>query len=94
MTDSIESYRDKMGAQFNQQVQELLGSGWKITSDGPTGIQFSGPKNMRGLDKACLVFGILTFWIYGIGLFFIFIALLDYWLMTKPEEKFLQRPTV
>ncbi len=72
-------------------VQSLVQSGWKVVSDGPTGIQLEGPKKMRGLDKLCLAIGILTFWLYGLGLIFIFLALVDYAFLTKPETKFIPR---
>lgn len=76
---------------ITQQVQQLTCKGWRIAADGPTGVQLIGPKAMRGLDKACLALGILTFWLYGIGFIFILISMLDYWLMTKPETKFIAR---
>jgi hypothetical protein len=76
---------------FNDEVKAHVSKGWKVISDGPSGVQLEGPKKMRGLDKLCLAVGVLTFWIYGIGLFFIAVAMLDYWFMTKPEAKFLAR---
>jgi hypothetical protein len=76
---------------FDEAVKAYNEAGWEIMSDGPTGIKFQAPKKMKGLDKACLVFGILTFWFYGLGLIFIVIALIDYCLLTKPESIFLNR---
>jgi hypothetical protein len=76
---------------FDQAVRAYSEAGWEVVSDGPTGIKFKGPKKMRGLDKACLVFGFLTCWLYGIGLIFIGLAMLDYWFLTKPPTIFLNR---
>ena len=75
---------------FAEAVQEHTDAGWKVISDGPSGVQLEGTKQMKGLDKACLVLGIITvFW--GIGFLFILLALLDYWLMTKSETRFIAR---
>ncbi|HVU37781.1 MAG TPA: hypothetical protein VHC95_05560 [Opitutales bacterium] len=82
--------KDSNQANFSAELTDYLSKGWKITSDGPTGIQLEGPKLMKGLDKACLVLGILTFW-FGMGFVFIAVAMLDYWFMTKPEVKFIPR---
>lgn len=76
---------------FDEAVKAYHAAGWEVVSDGPTGVKFQGPKKMRGLDKACLIFGLLTFWLYGIGLIFIALAMLDYWLLTKPPTIFLNR---
>ena len=81
------------GGTFDQQLDRLLASGWKVKTDGPTGVQLIGPKKMRLLDKLALGFGVLTFWFYGLGIFFIVIALIDYAAFTKPAEQFLRRPT-
>lgn len=70
-------------------LQDWLDDGWKVTSDGPNGMQLER-KTMKGLDKACLVLGVLTL-IWGIGVFFIIIALIDYFALTKPEVKFIAR---
>lgn len=72
-------------------VSELAERGWKITSDGPNGVMLEGPKKMRTLDKLCLAFGILTFWLYGLGFFFIVAAMIDFHFLTKPETKFIPR---
>lgn len=72
-------------------VESLVNEGWKIVSDGPSGTQLEGPKKMKGLDKVCFVFGVLTFWVYGIGFFFMLIAGIDYWFLTKAETKFIAR---
>lgn len=73
------------------QVAEAVNAGWRIVSDGPSGVQLVGPKKMQALDKICLVVGLLTFWIYGIGLFFMALAALDYWIFTKAPTKFIAR---
>lgn len=76
-------------SRYKEQLAERIKNGWTVISEGPSGAQLVGEKKMRVLDKACLAFGILTFWIYGIGVFFIIIALIDYWLLTKKPTYFL-----
>jgi hypothetical protein len=72
------------------ELNTLLGAGWNIVSDGPSGIQLQR-KKMKGLDKACLILGGVLIFAYGIGLFFILIALIDYFFLTKPETLFVPR---
>jgi hypothetical protein len=76
---------------FDIVLAGCLSNGWKVTSDGPTGVQLEKPKKMRGLDKVCLVFGLVTLCVFGLGLIFILIAVLDYCFFTKPEMRFLPR---
>jgi hypothetical protein len=91
--EAIEQRLKQRAIRYHEaELDQLIKEGWKIVSDGPSGVQLSGPKKMHGADQLCLVFGILTFWIYGLGFIFIVIAMLDYWFMTKPEMKFLRRP--
>ena len=73
------------------QVADAVKAGWKIVSDGPSGVQLVGPKKMQSLDKICLAVGLLTFWIYGIGLFFMALAALDYSIFTKAPMQFIAR---
>lgn len=75
----------------DEQVAAAVKEGYQIASDGPTGIQLVKPKKMTLGDKLCLIFGVLTCWIFGIGLFFILIAALDYWFFTKAKTKFIAR---
>jgi len=77
--------------EFQRIVADLTGKGWKITQDGPSGAQLSGPKKMTKADLFCLILGACTvFW--GIGFLFILIALFDYWVLTKPQTQFISRP--
>jgi len=82
---------EKPALPIEQQLTALVAAGWKIVSDGPSGVQLVGPKKMQSLDKICLAVGLLTFWIYGIGLFFMALAALDYWIFTKAPTKFIAR---
>jgi hypothetical protein len=77
---------------FDGELRGYIENGWEIMSDGPSGVQLRAPKTMKGLDKACLVFGILTVIFWGIGLFFIFIAVLDYAFFTERDSVFIPRP--
>jgi len=76
---------------FAELVQQYSAAGWQITSDGPSGVQVLGPKKMRTLDSICLILGIIGLFAYGLGLFLILIAVIDYAYFTKREQRFLQR---
>jgi len=76
---------------FEQGIPAYAAGGWKIISDGPSGLQMQAPKRMGGLDKVCLAFGILTVVAYGVGLIFIGIALIDYAFLTKQKTKLFTR---
>lgn len=76
----------------NDQVAALVKQGWRIVSDGPSGVQLEGPKKMKGLDQgAAILGGVLLIVAWPIGLLLIACALLDYWLLTKPETRFIAR---
>jgi hypothetical protein len=47
------------GMTFAEKVRVYLADGWWVTSDGPTGIQFVGPKKMRFADRLCLILGVV-----------------------------------
>ncbi len=79
-------------ASMNDQVAALTKAGWKIISDGQSGVQLEGPKKMKGLDVAAAVLGaalLLVAW--PIGLVLIVVAVLDYLIFTKAETKFISR---
>ena len=77
------------------ELQTLLDKGWRITSDGESGTQLTGPKKFRPLDFTALITGaaLLPFiTILGAGL--IIAALLDYFLLVKSPTKFLPRQKI
>lgn len=67
-----------------------LASGWKVVSDGPSGVQIEGAKVMATKDRWCLFIGFATCWL-GFGLLLILVALIDFYFLTKPQTKFLPR---
>jgi hypothetical protein len=71
-------------------LPRYLATGWRVVSDGPSGVQIEGPKVMATKDKWCLWIGILTSWL-GVGLLLILVALVDYYALTKAPQKFLRR---
>ncbi len=71
-------------------VPVLVRSGWKIVSDGPSGVQLEGPKKMKMQTAVALVLGVFLIFVYGIGLIVVAFALIDY-AMTKPQTKFIPR---
>lgn len=76
---------------FDQQLAAYLKQGYKIVSDGQSGVQLE-KKEMRFLDKCALVFGavlIIFFWPAAILAFIV--VLIDYYLLTKPKTVFLGR---
>lgn len=76
---------------FNSELKGYVDSGWDIVSDGPSGVQLKAPRKMKGLDKGCLVVGAVLIVAYGVGLLLIAIALVDYYVLTPRETKFLPR---
>lgn len=79
------------GMNFDQRLAHMLQSGWTVKSDGPSGVQLEGEKQMRTLDKICLGLGLLTVIFYGLGLIFIAVAMIDYWALTPKQTYFLKR---
>ena len=81
------------------QVAGLVAEHWEVISDGPSGVQLRAPRKLRplgllalGLGLACFGLGFLTVMAYGFGLILIALALLDYYVFTKRETKFLSAP--
>ena len=73
---------------INPQIEELLLKGWRVTSDGPTGTQLEAPKRMRAGEIVAIVAGVVLIPFFGIGLFIIGAAVIDY-VRRKPETKFI-----
>lgn len=69
---------------FDEQLHAHLDKGFKVISDGPTGIQLEGPKKMTGLVQGALIIGGLLTFVYGIGLIIVVFALIDYAMAKKP----------
>ena len=77
---------------LQQQVAELVSQRWEVISDGPSGVQLRAPKKIKLIDLICLIIGFLTIVFYGLGLILIGLGLIDYFVFTKVETKFLPRP--
>jgi len=82
------------------QVAGLVAQHWEVISDGPSGVQLRAPRKLRILQLLGIVLGLASFALgtltplaYGIGLILIGLALLDYYVFTKRETKFLAAPT-
>jgi hypothetical protein len=78
--------------EMQQQIAKLISQRWEVISDGPTGVQLRAPKKMKKLDLLCIVLGLPMVFFYGLGLILIGLGLLDYFLFTESEMKFLPRP--
>ena len=76
---------------FNIVLEDLLSNGWTVMSDDPTGVLLKEPKKIRKLDVACLVLGVLTLALYGMGIIFILFAVLHYCFFTIPVMRFVSR---
>lgn len=77
---------------FEVAIQALTQKGWRVVSDGPTGVQMEAPKEMDIKDRVIAALGavmILLFW--PLGVLLITVALLDYAVFTKPRQKFFPR---
>lgn len=71
-------------------LQDHVEAGWKILSDGPSGVQLEGPKQMRLQTKVAIIIGIPLVFVYGLGLIIILLAMLDH-AMAKPPTVFLAK---
>lgn len=73
-------------------LETALAAGWVMVSEGPSGAQLRKPKQMRGLDKACLIAGMICFFfLWPVGLVLVLLAVLDYAFLTKERTAFLSR---
>jgi len=77
---------------LQKQVAEYVGQHWEVISDGPSGVQLRAPKKMKVIDLICLIIGLPMLAFYGLGVFLIGLGLIDYFVFTKSETKFLPRP--
>lgn len=75
---------------FESKLKDYLQRGYKVLSDGPSGIQLEGPKVMRTQTKVAMLIGAVLVLAYGIGLIVILFALIDH-AMAKPPAVFLSR---
>ena len=83
---------------LQQQVDELVGQQWVVVSDEPGGVLLRAPKKMKKHDVIGLAVGLVSLGIglktvygYFLGLILIGGVLVDYFLFTTPETKFLPR---
>lgn len=77
---------------FQLQIAGLVARRWEVISDGPTGVQLRAPKKMKVIDMICLVVGLPAVVFHGLGVVLIGLGLIDYFIFTKAEKKFLPRP--
>jgi len=85
---------------LQQQVEDLVSQQWVVVSDGPSGVQLRAPKKMKthdivglGAGLVSLGVGLKTVYGYCLGVVLIGAVLIDYFLFTKAETKFLPRQT-
>ncbi len=77
---------------FQQQIAELVRENWEVISDGPTGVQLRAPKRLKVIDLICFIVGLPMIVFYGLGLILLGLGLIDYFILTKQETRFLARP--
>lgn len=83
---------DEAAGAFQQQIADLVALNWEVISDGPTGVQLRAPKKIKVIDLLCFIVGLPMIIFYGLGLILIGLGLIDYYVLTKAETKFLPRP--
>ena len=83
---------EEAAEEMQQQIAKLVSQRWEVISDGPTGVQLRAPRKMKVLDVLCLVIGLPMIVFYGLGLILIGLGLIDHFVFTKSEMKFLPRP--
>lgn len=77
---------------LQQQISAYVAQRWEVISDGPSGVQLRAPKKMKMIDLICLILGLPMVFFWGLGLILIGLGLIDYFVFTKSETKFLPRP--
>jgi hypothetical protein len=77
---------------YQQQIADLVAQNWEVISDGPTGVQLRAPKKVKVIDLLCFIVGLPTIVFWGVGLILIGLGLIDHFVLTKTEMKFLPRP--
>jgi hypothetical protein len=75
---------------YQRQVAYYLSHGWIVLSEGSTGAQLQGPKEMSIATILCLVFGALLLVAWGTGLILIIAALIGH-ALKKPKTLFISR---
>lgn len=90
---------DEAAGALQHQIAELVNLRWEVISDGPSGVQLRAPKKIKVIDLVCLVIGAVCMIVglpnlvfYGLGVILVGLGLIDYFIFTKPQMKFLPRP--
>jgi hypothetical protein len=84
---------DEAAGALQQQISDLVSRRWEVISDGPSGVQLRAPKKLKLIDLICLIVGVPALILFHwIGLVPIALGLIDYFVFTKVETKFLPRP--
>lgn len=77
---------------IRDQIAHLMKEGWKITADGPSGVQLTAPKKMRVSGKGLMIVGAVLFVIVlPAGILCWMAAGFDYFFFTKSEIRFIPR---
>jgi hypothetical protein len=86
--------------ELQQQVDDLVSQQWVVVADETGGVRLRAPKKMKKQDVVGLAVGVVSLGVglktmYGIflGLFLIGAVLVDYFVFTKAETKFVPRQT-
>ena len=79
------------GPSFEIRLQNYISQGWKVTSDGPAGVQLEMPKQLSTAGKFCLVLGLVGLLLAGLGIILLIFAAVDYFILAKPPTMFLPR---
>lgn len=79
-------------AAFQKHVAEYVSRRWEVISDGPTGVQIRAPRKLKVLDLICFIIGLPMIVFNGLGLILVGLGLIDHFILTKTETKFLARP--
>jgi hypothetical protein len=78
---------------FEDGVKLLVSKGWRVVSDGPTGVQMEKPKRPRMSARILFVAGAVVFLVVNwmVGAVILVAAIVDYAVLTKPESRFFPR---
>lgn len=76
---------------FNGRLSHALETGWIVISDGPSGAQLKIPKRMSRGQRQGIVAGVVLLILFGIGLIFILISILNFTYFTDEKTQFIPR---
>lgn len=89
----LEPDNPEVETDYKNRLIPYLRKKWIIVSEGSSGAQLQGPKEMSTVTILCLILGVLLLVVYGSGLILIFAAFIGH-AMKKPPIVFIPRGSI